>query len=157
MGAISPGRSASEMSWMMGGPPYPAVSPSVLSTISGTVSGTIAGGSRMALAHPEIGVDHPGVVTQAGKRPVGDDLAEIHHHHLMAGLLDEREVVLDHDDGAPLRRELPDRLADPRAEHRLDASHPLLPAEPPSAPAREPRAIHIPPMSAPPPPLPVGL
>src|SRR5260370_42462726 len=157
MGAISPGRSASEMSWMMGGPPYPAVSPSVLSTISGTVSGTIAGGSRMALAHPEIGVDHPGVVTQAGKRPVGDDLAEIHPHHLMAGLLDEREVVLDHDDGAPLRRELPDRLADPRAEHRVDASHRLVPGDHPGAGGGDAGGIGQPPPAAPPPPPPVVL
>src|SRR6266567_3684718 len=122
MAAIFPARTVSEMSSMMGGPPYPAVSPSVLSTISGTISGS----SLMALVHPEIGVDHPGVVAQAGKRALGDDLAEIHHHHLMAGLLDEREVVLDHDDGATLDRELPDRLADPRTEDRVDASHRLV-------------------------------
>src|SRR5260370_35623951 len=127
MAAIFPARTVSEMSSMMGGPPYPAVSPSVLSTISGTISGS----SLMALVHPEIGVDHPGVVPQAGKRALGDDLAEIHHHHLMAGLLDEREVVLDHDDGASLDRELPDRLADPRAEDRVDASHRLRPGDRP--------------------------
>src|SRR3984893_16117389 len=113
MAAIFPARIVSEMSSMMGGPPYPAVSPSVFSTTSG--------GSLMALVHPEIGVDHPGVVTQAGKRSLGDDLAEVHHHHLMAGSLDEREIVLDHDDGAALRRELDDRLADPRAEHGVNA------------------------------------
>src|ERR1700730_3351969 len=118
MAAIFPARTVSEMSSMMGGPPYPAVSPSVLSTTSGTTSG----GSLMALVHPEIGVDHPGVVTQAGKGALGDDLAEVHHHHLMAGLLDEREVVLDHHDRAALGRELPHGLADPRAEHGVDAS-----------------------------------
>src|SRR5260370_29265005 len=40
--------------------------------------------------------------------------------------LDEREIVLDHDHSAPLRRELPDGMADPRAEHGIDASHRLV-------------------------------
>src|SRR5580704_9969366 len=118
MAVIFPARIVSEMSSMMGGPPYPAVSPSVLSTTSGS--------SLMALVHPEIGVDHPGVAAQAGERPLGDDLAEIHHHHLMAGSLDEREIVLDHDHGPALHRELPDRLADPRAKHGVDATHRLV-------------------------------
>src|SRR6516162_7324283 len=100
MAAICPARTVSEMSSMIGGPPYPAVSPSVLSTTSA--------GSAMALVHAEIGVDHPGVVAQTGKRSLRDDLAEVHHDHLMAGSFDEREVVLDHHDGAALRRELPD-------------------------------------------------
>src|SRR5260370_6856442 len=147
MAAIFPARTVSEMSSMMGGPPYPAVSPSVLSTISGTISGS----SLMALVHPEIGVDHPGVVPQAGKRALGDDLAEIHHHHLMAGLLDERKVVLDHDDGATLHRELPDRLADPRAEDRVDASHRLVPDDQPRL-AGGRAAGSQRPLSAPPPP-----
>src|SRR5580693_36209 len=86
----------------------------------------------MALVHSEVGVDHPGVVPQAGKRSLGDDLAEVHHDHLMAGSLDEREVVLDHDDGAALARELLDRLADPRAEHWVDASHRLVQDDQPS-------------------------
>src|SRR6266851_1127025 len=118
MAVIFPARTVSEMSSMMGGPPYPAVSPSVRSTTSGS--------SVMALVHPEIGVDHPGVAAQTGKRSLGDDLAEVHHHHLMAGSLDEREVVLDHDHGAALRRELADCLADPRAEHGVNASHRLV-------------------------------
>src|SRR5579872_929677 len=124
MAAICPARTVSEMSSMIGGPPYPAVSALVLSTASG--------GSAMALVHSEIGVDHPGVVPQTGKRPLGDDLAEVHHDHLMAGSLDEREVVLDHDDGPALARELPDRIADPRAEHRVDASHRLVQDDQPS-------------------------
>src|SRR3984893_10332752 len=122
MAAIFPARIVSEMSSMMGGPPYPAVSPSVLKTTSGTTSGS----SVMALVHPEVGVDHPGVAAQAGKRSLGDDLAEVHHHHLMAGSLDEREVVLDPDHGAALRRQLPDRLADPRAEDGVNAAHRLV-------------------------------
>src|SRR5580693_9075882 len=124
MAVIFPARTVSEMSSMIGGPPYPAVSPSVLSTTSG--------GSGMALVHSEVGVDHPGVVPQTGERPLRDDLAEVHHDHLMAGSLDEREVVLDHDDAAALARELPDRLADPRAEHRVDASHRLVQVDQPS-------------------------
>src|SRR5215472_3911844 len=115
MAVIFPARTVSEMSSMIGGPPYPAVSASVLSTTS-----------AMALVHSEIGADHPGVVTQAGKRTLGDDLAEVHHDHLIAGFLDEREIVLDHDDGAALARELSDGLADPRAEHGIDASHRLV-------------------------------
>src|SRR5579875_2265834 len=98
--------------------PLPAVSPSALSTT--------AAGSAMALVHAEVGVDHPGVVPQAGKRPLRDDLAEVHHHHLMAGLLDERQIVLDDDHRAALRGELADGLADPRAEHGIDASHRLV-------------------------------
>src|SRR5260221_12778240 len=82
-------------------------------------------GSLMALVHPEIGVYYPGVVPQAGEWSLRDDLAEIHHDHLVADFLDEREIVLDHDHSAPLRRELPDGLADPRAEHGVDASHRL--------------------------------
>src|SRR6516162_4408054 len=124
MAVIFPARTVSEMSSMIGGPPYPAVSASVLSTTSA--------GSAMALVHSEIGVDHPGVVPQAGERSLGDDLAEVHHGHLMAGSLDEREIVLDHDDGAALARELPDRLPDPRAEHRVDASHRLVQDDQPS-------------------------
>src|SRR5579862_1597609 len=118
MAVIFPARTVSEMSSMIGGPPYPAVSRSVLSTASG--------GSAMALVHPEVGVDHPGVVAQAGKRSLRDDLAQVHHDHLMAGSLDEREVVLDHDDGAALVRELPNGLADPGAEHGINASHRLV-------------------------------
>src|SRR6266700_3798296 len=99
MAAIFPARTVSEMSSMIGGPPYPAVSPSVLSTTSGTTSGTTSAGSV---------------------------IAEVHDHHLIAGSLDEREVVLDHDHGAALRRELPDGLADPRAEHGVNATHRLV-------------------------------
>src|SRR5579859_636899 len=124
MAVIFPARTVSEMSSMIGGPPYPAVSALVLSTASG--------GSAMALVHSEVGVDHPGVVPQTGKRPLRDDLAEVHHDHLMAGSLDEREVVLDHDDAAALARELPDRLADPRAEHRVDPAHRLVQDDQPS-------------------------
>src|SRR5258708_38919664 len=83
-------------------------------------------GSLMALVHPEIGVDYPGIVPQAGEWPLRDALAEIHHDHLVADSLDDREIVLDHDHSAPLRRELPDGLADPRAEHGIDASHRLV-------------------------------
>src|SRR5258708_26382378 len=83
-------------------------------------------GSLMALVHPEIGVDYPGIVPQAGEWPLRDALAEIHHDHLVADSLDEREIVLDHDHSAPLRRELPDGMADPRAEHGIDASHRLV-------------------------------
>src|SRR5579862_2926076 len=114
MAVIFPARTVSEMSSMIGGPPYPAVSRSVLSTASG--------GSAMALVHPEVGVDHPGVVAQAGKWSLRDDLAQVHYDHLMAGSLDEREVVLDHDDGAALVRELPNGLPAARgAEQGVDA------------------------------------
>src|SRR5258708_29083318 len=87
---------------------------------------TSGAGSLMALVHPEIGVYHPGIVPQAGEWALGDDLAEIHHDHLVADFLDEREIVLDHDHSAPLRRDLPDGMADPRAEHGIDASHRLV-------------------------------
>src|SRR5450755_1160425 len=80
----------------------------------------------MALVHPEIGIDHPGVVAQAGERSLRDDLAEIHNDYLIAGLLDEREIVLDHDHGAAIGGELPHGLADPRAEHGIDAAHRLV-------------------------------
>src|SRR6266851_5197440 len=135
MAVIFPARTVSEMSSMMGGPPYPAVSPSVRSTTSGS--------SVMALVHPEIGVDHPGVAAQTGKRSLGDDLAEVHHHHLMAGSLDEREVVLDHDHGAALRRELADCLADPRAEHGVNASHRLVQDDQPGLGGGEPDAAGV--------------
>src|SRR5258708_18032690 len=88
-------QTASETSMMIGGPPYPAVTPSARSTIS-------AAGSVMALVHSEIGIDHPRVVAQAGEWPLRDDLTEIHHHNLVAGLTDEREIVLDHDHRAAL-------------------------------------------------------
>src|ERR1700680_594480 len=104
---------------MIGGPPEPAVTPSARSTTSGA-------GSFNALVHSEIGVDHPGVVAQAGEWPLRDDLAEIHHNHPIAGLLDEREVVLDHDHGAALAGELPHGLADPRTQHGINAPHRLV-------------------------------
>src|SRR5258707_9449572 len=86
---------------------------------------TSGAGSLMALVHPEIGVYHPGVVPQAGEWPLRDDLAEIHHDHLVADFLDEREIVLDHDHSAPLPRELPAAMADPPPDHGIDASHRL--------------------------------
>src|SRR5258708_42919 len=110
---------ASETSSMIGAPPYPAVTPSARSTTS-------AGCSFMAQVHPEIGVDHPGVVPQASKRALRDDLAEIHHHHLVAGPLDERQIVLHHDHRGALSRELPDRIADPCAEHGINSAHRLV-------------------------------
>src|SRR6516162_6530221 len=124
MAVIFPARTVSEMSSMIGGPPYPAVTASVLSTT--------ADGSAMALVHSEIGVDHPGVVPQTGKRSLRNDFAEVHYDHLMAGSLNEREIVLDHDDGAALARELPNRLPDPRTEHRVDPSHRLVQDDQPS-------------------------
>src|SRR5712691_223458 len=104
---------------MIGGPPYPAVTPSARSTIS-------AAGSLMALVHSEIGIDHPGVVAQAREWSLRDDLTEIHHHNLVAGLLDEREIVLDHDHGAAVVGEGLHGIADPRAEHWINASHRLV-------------------------------
>src|ERR1039457_2864171 len=78
----------------------------------------------MAQVHPEIGVDRPGVVAQAGEGPLRDDLAKIHNDHPIAGPLDEREIVLDDDHGAALGGEAPAAPTDPPAHHRAAAPPP---------------------------------
>src|SRR5215469_12820834 len=113
--AIFPACTVSDTSSMTGGPPYPAHTPSARST-----------GSVMAQVHPEVGVDDPRVAAQPGERPLRDHLAKVHHHHLVAGLLDERQVVFHHDHGPAVGGELAHGVADLRAEHRVDAAHGLV-------------------------------
>src|SRR5579859_25841 len=115
---IFPGYTLSETSSMTGGPPYPAHTPSARST------GPVC--SAMAEVHAEVGVDDPGVVTQPGEGPLRDHLAEVHHHHLVAGLLDERQVVLYDDHGLARGGELAHGVADLGAQDRVDAAHGLV-------------------------------
>src|SRR5579863_10190612 len=119
--AILPAYTLIETSSMIGGPPYPALTASARSTGAGAAAGSV-----MAQVHPEVGVDHLRVAAQPGERALRDHLAEVHHHHFVTGLLDERQVVLDHHHGLPSGRELPHRVADMDAEHRVDAAHRLV-------------------------------
>src|SRR5215472_2507912 len=117
--ATFPACTVIETSEMTGGPPYPAHTPSARSTGPG-------GGSVMAQVHSEVGIDDPRVAAQPGVRPPRDDLAQVHHHDLVAGLLDERQVVLHHHHSPARGRELAHGIADLGAEHGVDAAHGLI-------------------------------
>ena len=47
----------------------------------------------------EVGADHGGILLDHLRRSLGDLLAEVEHDDAITRLDDERDVVLDHDDG----------------------------------------------------------
>src|SRR5260221_2465513 len=98
----------------------------------------------MAEVHAEVGIDDPRVVAQAGERSLRDDLAEVHHHDLVAGPLDERQVVLHDEHRVALVREAPRGFADPPAQHRVDASHGLVEDDQPRVRGRDPGELQQP-------------
>src|SRR5215469_1126047 len=149
MAVIFPDSTASETSSTIGGPPYPAVTPSARSAGSPAVTGAARPAaswvpSFTAEIHAEVGVDDPRVVAQAGERSLRDDLTEVHHHDLVAGPLDERQVVLHDEHGAALVGEAADGFADPDAQHRVDAPHGLIEDDEPWLGGRNPGELQQP-------------
>src|SRR5436853_7865243 len=104
-----PGVASMLMSWMMGGPPYPAVSPRV------TRTGPLDTGHHL----PEGGIDDCGIRPQRVPGPVGDRPAQRHDDDRPADPLDKGEVVLNHQHGHPRGHEVLDAVPDADPQHRV--------------------------------------
>src|SRR5579864_2630289 len=117
---ISPGPTEIETSRMTGTPPYPAVIASALRSGSGL--GSARGSADLS---NKVSVDDLPLLSQRRHRSAADQPALRHDEHRVAQLLDEVQLVLDHQDRQAVAAEVlqvaPDLLDDARvhAGHRL--------------------------------------
>src|SRR5215471_17106327 len=111
----SPGLTATVMPRITGSPPYPAVTPSARSGTPGRLTSA-----------DKVGLHDLGAGAQLLHAPLRQHRALGHHHHRVAELVHDGQLVLDHEDRHPLpaqRNELP---PDPPGQVRVDSGHRLV-------------------------------
>src|SRR3954469_9948547 len=110
---VSPLRTVSDSPWRTWLSPYQACRFSIWSGMSSLIRAT------------DIGLAHRGVLVDLGIRAFGNDLAARQHGNLVADRRDDRQIVLDHDDGVTVR-EGPDERADGRNIFVAHPGHRLI-------------------------------
>src|SRR5690348_5283937 len=116
---ISPRPTASETSRMTGTAPYPAVTPSARRVGSGraTTAGSLSN---------KVSVDHLPLAAQARHGAAADEPPLRHDEDRVAQLLDEVQLVLDHDDRQALLAQVLEVALDLGHHPRVDAGHRLV-------------------------------
>src|SRR5690348_9628939 len=116
---ISDGPTATETLRITGTAPYPAVTPSArrLGTGRSSASGILAN---------KVSVDNLSLSPQAGHGSAADQLSLRHHENGIAQLLDQVELVLDHQDRHALGAQRLQVVADLVDDARVHARHRLV-------------------------------
>src|SRR5215469_11934371 len=116
---ISPGPTAIETSRITGALPYPAVTPSALRLGAGRASTSRRLSSKVRVHDLSLAPQRP-----HGSAP--DQPSLRHHEHRVAQLLDQVQLVLDHDDGEALAPQVSKVAADLGDDSRMHSRHRLV-------------------------------
>src|ERR1017187_10516698 len=112
--------------------PAPAEILTSLTTTDGPKPATIdsartsGSGRSLATSTSEVGIDDLLVGLELRHGALGEHRAARHHHHGLAELLDQAELVLDHEHRHPLSPQFHEPVGDRQRERRADAGHRLV-------------------------------
>src|SRR5579859_2019416 len=110
----SPGLALTVMPRITGSPPYPAVMPSARS------------GSPCAVTSADkVGLHDLLPPAKQRHRALREHRAFGHHHHRVAELVHDGQLVLDHEDGHPFGAQRDELVADPPRQVRVHPGHGL--------------------------------